>query len=130
MNADLETLFQEIGAEALEMAPYSNGKLLIYSEVESGIISCDLFYINESNVVRYRFASDLLEDLVYKLWENWQKSGNQEWRTLAFIIEDGQFVMDIKYPDQIDESEDVSDRRPNVLKTHFGELKVDYSDPE
>jgi hypothetical protein len=46
MNALLEKLYQEIGQEALQAANDLSGKLLIYAEVSDGVISADMFYVN------------------------------------------------------------------------------------
>ena len=55
MNSTIEKLYQEIGQEALQAANDLSGKLLIYAEVSDGVISADMFYINNpSGSVRFR----------------------------------------------------------------------------
>jgi hypothetical protein len=71
-----------------------------------------------------------MQQLIESLWTEWQKHpGNHEWRTMCYIIENSKFRIDFGYPDQINASEDVSDRRPRIVKEHFPDAKVDYSKP-
>ena len=131
MTKAIEQLYQDIGREAVALAKGRTGKLLIYAEVEHGVISADVFYVSKPDGrVRYRRCSEHPRDLIYKLWERWQKvRGNKEWRIMEYVVEGEGFTLDFTYPDQIDEREDVSDRRPRSVKKHFGEVKVDFSNP-
>src|SRR2546430_338453 len=102
MNSTIEQLYQDIGQTALNAADGLKGKLLIYAEVEDGVISCDLFYLNKAGVVRFKFCPDTLKGLVYSLWESWQKDpNNREWRVMTYVFEGGKFHIDFTYPDQI-----------------------------
>ncbi len=133
MNSAIEQEFyQNIGRAALDMADDLAGKLLIYAEIQDGATSCDLFYENEEGVVRLKFCSDALNDLIYSLWERWKEKpapDNKEWRVMTYRIEDDKLQVNFTYPDQINEDEDVSDRRPLVIKEYFGDTPVDYSQP-
>lgn len=131
-SADTDFI-QAIGAAALDQAgSEADGRVLVYAEVEDGALSADLFVEHVSVAsVRYLFAGPDLEQAILDFWEQ-SKADPQagEWRTLAYLIRpDGRFTMDLKYPDQVDPDEDVSDRRPPVLKAHFGDAKIDYSRP-
>lgn len=131
MTKAIEQLYQDIGREAVAWAEERTGKLLIYAEVEDGVISADMFYFTKpKGRVRYRRCAESTQDLIYKLWERWQKvRGNKEWRVMEYVIDGDDFTLDLTYPDQIDEREDLSDRRPRSVKKHFGEVKVDFSNP-
>ena len=126
-----EDFYQQLGKAAVVLARDCAGKILVYAEVEDGVISADVFYLNTAGNVRYRFGSESLQELIYSFWEQWQKEpGNAEWRTLAFVVDAGKFAADLTYPDQIDPDEDVSERRPLIIKKYFGDTRVDYSNPE
>ena len=131
MSSTLEQFYPLIGQAALSLAQDINGKLLVYAEVEDGIISADVFYVNQAGLVRFRFSPKAMQELIYSFWERWkQEPGNREWRTMAYVVDGGKFKIDLSYPDQINVDEDVSERRPAVVKKHFGDLKVDYSKPK
>jgi hypothetical protein len=38
--------------------------------------------------------------------------------------------MDLTYPDQVNDEEELSDRRPRAITKYFGDMKVDYSKPK
>ena len=131
MTDQIEQLLQKIGQEGLPLASDLAGKLLIYAEVEPGVISADMFWVSSPSApLRFRFCSDTLRDLILSLWTEWQKHPpNREWRTMSYVIENGRFKTDFVYPDQIDAAESEIHRRPRVLRQHFGDAKVDYSRP-
>lgn len=131
MNSKIEHLYQSIGREALNTAPALGGRLLVYSEVESGVASADIFYVEEGcDVIRFRFAPLALQEQVYSLWTEWMKHpGNREWRALSYVIDDGKFTIDLTYADQLVSGEALSDRRPQAIRKYFGGAKVDYSVP-
>ena len=121
--------FQAIGEVALEIAGEGAGKILIYAEVEDGQVAADLYFASTPDV-QFRFATPVLEDLILALWdhERWREGG-QEWRTLAFVIEDERFAVDLGFPELLDPDEDIDDRRPGVIIRHFGDRLIDYSNP-
>ena len=49
---------------------------------------------------------------------------------MEYVITDGNFTIDLFYPDQLDPDEVTFDRRRVSIKKHFGDMKVDYSRPE
>lgn len=131
VNADIESFYQAIGQEALASAPKLGGRLLVYTEIEDGVVSADLFYAQSpSEPIRFRFCSPAMKDLVASLWEKWRSiPGNREWRVMSYVIDGGKFNIDLTYPDQVDEDEDLSDRRPLAVQKYFGDAPVDYSNP-
>lgn len=130
VNSKIESLYQQIGDQALAEAQDVGDLLLLYAEVEDGISSTDIFYRRASNAaVKFLFGSSRLQDLVVSLWENWKSAGNPEWRALSYTIEGGKFNIDLSYPDQLDAGEDLSDRRPRAVQKYFGDALIDYSSP-
>lgn len=126
----VEQMYQEIGQAALNIAEGRAGKVLVYAEVQDGVISCDEFYIDQAGVVQFRFCPKPMKELIYSFWEQWKNQpGNREWRAMSYVIDGGKFGIDLKYPDQIDPNQGFSERRPLVVKERFGDAKVDYSKP-
>jgi hypothetical protein len=126
----VEEYYHDIGQSAANMASDMAGKLLVYAEAEVGVIAADILYVDTSGSVRFRFAPAAMQELIYSFWEAWKRqAGNSEWRTMSYLIHDGQFSIDLAYPDQIDPDEGISDRRPAVINQHFGDAPVDYSRP-
>ena len=127
----MPTIYQQIGAEILSSLGDNMHKVLLYSEVEDGVISADLFFQPSSNhSVSFRFAPDSIKSLIYTFWSSGEESVQpNSWRILQYIVENGKFAVDLSYPDQLDHSEDLSDRRPRALANHFPGAKVDYSKP-
>ena len=130
MNSAIEKLYSLIGHAALRQADDLAGKLLVYAEVEEGVISADIFYVNRAGVVRFRFGSSAIQELIYSFWENWKSHpGNTEWRAMSMAIDGTHFNIDLTYPDQLNSQENILERRPELVMRHFGDLRVDYSDP-
>ena len=131
MNPDIEGLYQEIGSEACALALDLQGKLLVYAEVEDGVISGNLFYEKgDAHVVTFKYCPEGLRDLIYSLWEKWNTyPGNAEWRAMTYLIQDGKFSIDLTYPEQMSLDEGLPERRPRVIEKYFGDVKVDYSKP-
>ncbi|HSV71054.1 MAG TPA: hypothetical protein VLI72_13165 [Methylibium sp.] len=127
----IEELYQAIGHLALENAPDLRGKLLAYAEVQEGVIESGMFYERGADrTVTFRYCTDELEDRLYELWERWQAiPGNAPWFGLAYLVQDGKLQIDLSYPEQVNASEGLLDRRPQVVKRYFGEAKVDFSMP-
>lgn len=127
----IEGLYQDIGHEAMTVASALDGRLLLYSEVESGVVASDIFYVEHgSEMIRFRFAPLSLQERVYSLWQEWKAHpGNREWSVLCYVIDAGGFTIDLIYPDELVPGEDLSDRRPRAVKKYFGDAKVNYSSP-
>ena len=133
MNAIIGQFYQDIGQAALDEAEELAGKLLLYAEVVDRVISADLLYVNEEGMVRLKFCSASMKDLIYSLWERWQEQEppkNCAWRVMCYVIEGGKFEVAFTYPDQLNEDEDVHDRRPRAIKQYFDGFPVDYSRPD
>lgn len=125
--------FQLVGETAIYLSrgEYHGGKLILYYEVQDGFIESSMFFRSEHGRILYKRSSKDLKNLIYRFWEDWQRvPGNREWRCMTYVIEDGKFTVDFKYPDEIDDARPSSARRPGVISDHFGDVEVDYSNPE
>lgn len=130
-NVNFEDFYQAIAQEALASAQNIDGRLLVYSEIEDGVVSADLFYVQSTDDrIKFRFGSSQMKNLITSFWDAWRRTpGNKEWRVMSFVIEGSAFNIEFSYPDQIDESEDLSDRRPKVIVKYFDDKIIDYSNP-
>lgn len=130
MSSPIERYYESIGQLAADFLPDLGGKLLVYAEAEDDVISAGLVYRDRAGSVRFRFAPEELEDEIYSFWEAWKdEPGNEEWRTMWYAVEDGKFRIHLAYPEQIDPTKTGIARRTAVIKEHFGDVAVDYSDP-
>ncbi|KMW48873.1 hypothetical protein PQH03_04770 [Ralstonia insidiosa] len=127
----IEELYQAIGKLALRSATDLNGRLLVYAEVQTGVIESALFYERgDARVVTFRHCNDELLSALYEIWERWQEvPGNEAWFCLSYLVQGGKFQIDLAYPDQIDPDEGTPERRPRMVRHYFGEVEVDYSAP-
>jgi len=131
MNATIEALYQRIGQEALAAANDCAGKLMVYAEVQDGVVAADMVYSRaSSDSLRFRFCRSPIKDTVYALWQRWREQpGNTAWWGMSFVMDNGRFKIHFTYPDQIDENQDVGDRRSVAIRQYFGDSEVDYSAP-
>lgn len=125
-NDESRDLLQQISAGAVAAIGEDGSKILLYAEVEGGVISADLFAQANGAPVRFRFAPPALRSLVYRFWE----IASEPWFTMSFTIEDGRFNCSLGYADTLRSDEDLADRRPRVISEHFRDAKVDYSAPQ
>lgn len=132
METDLVDAIQQIGDLAIDVCDPNYGKILVYSEIQDGVISADVFFISANHSeVQYRFSSDELSDVIYDFWEN----GNEElkarsWRAMSYLVQNGKFEIQLIYADQSDEGEDQGERRERIVAKHFPGLSIDYSNAE
>ncbi len=104
-------------------------KILLYCEVQDGFSSVSTFCLNKDGHLRFFMPTDYFDDMIYEFWDNWRKQPeNREWRAMEFVIENGKFSVDFTYPDQLDDTDAVSSRRPEIERKHFGDVEVDYSE--
>lgn len=132
MNSHLEELYQAIGQLAVASTLDLQGQLLVYAEVQDGVVAASLFYEKgPAKTVTFKFCSDELEDKLYELWEQWQKvPNNKPWFGLAYLLQGNKMSIDLSYPDELNENEGLRERRPRIVQRYFGNVKVDFSKPE
>jgi hypothetical protein len=131
MTADLEPYYQEIGRLALEVASEEARVVMVYAEREDGLIAGDVFYREDDpDVIHYRLCPPLLEAVIDAYWEAAREVDPKgEWRVMRYVIEEGAFKVVLSYPDEVDEDQDVAERRPAAIEAVFGAGVVDYSSP-
>lgn len=108
-----------------------SGQLLVYADIEEGMIEACMFYCQTGRrFIRHQCCSDDLADLMYQLWLQWRKvPGNQAWRVMAFVVDGGQFGIDLIYPDQLAPDEDGAELWTPVVQKYLGKAPIDYSRP-
>lgn len=129
MEVTIEGLYQSIGHEAVRAVRDLAGRLLVYAEVESGVVSVDIFYIKKgSDEVCFCFAPLSLVETVKLFWSKWKSQAeNREWKVMCYLVDENKFTIDLTYPEQLMSQESLSDRRPRAVKRYFGDKKVNYS---
>lgn len=131
-STSVEELLQEVGREAVAVAGDDlAGRLLVYAEIADRVISADVLYKNRKGDVQLVLGPSPLDDIVYELWQRWKaEPGNEEWRAMSYVVDEGgKLTVDLIYPDDLDEEEIVTDRRPRAVKKYFGNVKVIRPDP-
>ena len=131
-STSVEELLQEVGREAVAVAGADlAGRLLVYAEIADRVISADVLYTNRKGDVQLVLGPSPLDDIVYELWQRWKaEPGNEEWRAMSYVVDEGgKLTVDLTYPDDLDEEEIVTDRRPRAVKKYFGNVKVIRPDP-
>lgn len=118
-------VIQQIGREAVLASHDPRGKVLLYAEAEDGVISADIFSQTGDEPVRFRFAPSALKNLIYAHRE----AAQDHWATMSYVIENDRFRVSFEHPENLVKGEDLADRRPRVLRMHFGDAPVDYSAP-
>ena len=125
----LDQLYKEIGWEAVSIAGDDRGgKVLVYAEVQDGVASTDVFFVNRKGEVQVALSPDPLVGLVYALWNRWkEKPGNEEWRVMTYLVdENDQMHIHLTYPEDVDDNPLVGPRRSKAVEKHFGKAKVNY----
>lgn len=124
--------YQLLGDEALRYVCNPQANLLIYSEVEDGAISCDIFFLSQSeDEVQFRFATPEIKNLVYSYWKSGQGPVKPEsWAVLRFTISNGKFAVEHEYSDKLAPNEDLPERRPSAVAEIFQNIRINYSKPK
>lgn len=121
MTKEIDSLYQAIGSEAMLATDGLSGRLVVYAEVEEGLIAPALYYQRGTDrSVHFEFCSSRLSDMLYALWECWRETPDyREWRTLAFVIDAGRFFVDLVFPEQVDPDETAEERRKRLVGAYF-----------
>lgn len=65
-DSTMSDYFQRIGQVTMGIAGDDKAKILLYAEVEDGVISADLlFNLPDEQIVHFRFATAELRELIY-----------------------------------------------------------------
>ena len=117
--------YQEIGAAFVRVLPSHFQKALLYAEVEDGVVGQSAFYQAPNGSVTFVAETRGLVEQIYSFWED-MKAEAPEWRSMAFVIENGRFNVDLVYPDQLPADEEDWERRPRIVRQYFGITDVLY----
>jgi hypothetical protein len=131
MTPDFEAFYQDIGHLALGVASEEAVKIMVYAEMEDGSVSADVFYQEDDpDVIHYRLSPPVLDAVLEAYWDACgREDPARAWRVLTYVIDEGAFKVELKFPEQVDENEDLAERRPAAVRAVFGEGVVDYSSP-
>lgn len=131
MNPDLDLYYQEIGQLALTVASETANKIMVYAEIEDGLVSSDIFYSEPgAETVEFRLSPPVLEEVIQALWDvTRQDDPEKAWQMMTYVIENESFKVELKTIEQLDEHADLAELRPAAVAEHFGDRIVDYSNP-
>ncbi|MBI1405582.1 MAG: hypothetical protein GC145_05600 [Caulobacter sp.] len=131
MTTDLDPYLQEMGRLALEVAADSASKVMIYAEADPDGLEADIFFDDEDpDVIQYRLCPPMLEAVIDAFRDAARVSDPKgPWQVMSYVIDDGAFRVTFRYDDDVDEHEDISERRPVAVAEVFGPGLVDYSRP-
>jgi hypothetical protein len=131
MTRSTDERLRAIGAKAVALADDLAGPLLLYAEADENVISADILYLNSRGDVRLKFCTPALRHEVYNFWQDFQElPGSFVWHTMQLVVSEGKLTVEYLRPDEVDLDLDVSDRRPDVIRKHFGSAPVDSSRPD
>lgn len=121
---------QTIGNLLLAACPPNTVKSLLYAELDDGVVSPSLFFQNSAGEVHFRFAGDALKDVLYDLWENgMDRIQPRSWAAIEYVVNEGAFKINFSYREQFLDNEALPERRPRIVKKHFGSTDVNYKSP-
>ena len=126
-NIDTQTLIQAIGNHLYDLVGDDNKKIIAYSEAESNVVSCSIFYSKELEEVPTYLAGDSdLITIIYELWTRSQNEFGDFWSALCYCIVDGNVHMEMAYKDTFNSDIDRLERRDIVVEKYFGAKDVNY----
>jgi hypothetical protein len=99
----MDDFYQRIGRAAVDLTGGKSRKLLLYSEVEDGVISASLFFqkrpivrfmqAKSNSIVHFRFVSEELQNLIYEFWESGSPGVRpRAWSAMQFLALDEKFT--------------------------------------
>jgi hypothetical protein len=125
----MDQFFERIGEAALAIANVDVETFLIYTEVEHGVVSSDIFFkpVHGPNV-QFRFAPPTVREQIYDFWTNGSVNvPPRAWAAMEYVIHSGKFAVEFRYQEDFLSEEALHDRRPRVVAANFPGAKVDYS---
>jgi hypothetical protein len=63
-----------------------SGKMLVYAELDDGVISASLLYENGTpGEATFKFCPSDLQEILISFWENWNDAaGNKTWKVMIY----------------------------------------------
>ncbi|MBB5686979.1 hypothetical protein [Sphingobium boeckii] len=119
----------EIGEFLVSVAEGSKGDILLFAELDYGVIGASIF-VDKGNYLKY---VDFLEmdgrfsDAVFELWEA-QKTKDR-WAEIEYFIHEGRFEIRYIYAEEVGDEPYRLERREAVLRRYFGDKPAVYPPP-
>ncbi|MFO7592715.1 MAG: hypothetical protein R6X15_01545 [Pseudomonadota bacterium] len=130
MSEMVEKVIEELGFDLTEWLGDNLQDALILGDCEDGVVAADVVFRDPlTGKLIYKSAPDSLTDLVYSLWEEWPE-GDEKWRAMEYVLQQGEFELNLIYADEYDEDAYDSDIREQAVKKYFGNEPVDESNPD
>jgi hypothetical protein len=124
---DLGPSYAKIGEIAYGLAQPLSGTMLVYMEIEEGMIGASVFIDAGANV-RWVGPADDLTDHIYDMWLSIDP--DKRWATMTYVLRDGKFTATFRFPDEVDVEDFDDERIEDALRQVFGDKQVAYPQPE
>ena len=122
---------QLVGTALQAQCPRDVRKVLLYAEIEEGVVAASVFFETATNGLQFRYASDELERLTYEFWE--VGSGSilpKSWRAIEYALVGQKLTVDLTYREEFKANEGEHERRPKVIARQFPGLNPNFSNPD
>ncbi|MCI0389396.1 MAG: antitoxin YezG family protein [Acidobacteria bacterium] len=130
-TSELEEYYEKIGGALFLTLTRQGESGYLRFEVQVGVYSYG-FYIRRETGLYYEtgVTAEKSAELLYELWEKWNKEAEKPWYTATFIVHStGKFECDFGYDKWFESDVSHPDRRNSWIKRYFGEIKVIYPTP-
>jgi hypothetical protein len=119
-----EQILAEIGQMLAADPEYPVENSLLQAEVDPEMISPSV-YKDAGDHIMYRSPDlDRWSDILLELW--YAQSGKSRWSEIEYFIRDGRFEVAYIYPDDVDRSDSMKERREQALRRYYGDKPVRY----
>ncbi len=121
----LGPLLSELGQELGEILGGNPDGVFLYVESGEGWVAPSVFR-KDGDVVRYYPSEDsALSDILFDIWHA-ESDEAKRWSVMLYVVENGKFRAEYKFPDEVDVTKPDIERREAALRAHFGDRKVIY----
>lgn len=124
VETETAQLLNEIGQLLMEDRDYPSEPTLLYAQLDHNMIGESIFKELGNQFLYRRPVNERLPYALLELWE--AQDGRDRWSELEYVLRDGRFEVAYFFPDEIDQTEDVIERRERSLRRHFGEKPIVY----
>ncbi len=118
-------LLSELGQELAAFVGGDPNGIFFYVEIGEGWVRPSLFRA-EGEIVRFYPPDDpILSDILFDIWYI-EPDPSKRWSVMEYVVENGNFRAEYKFPDEVDVTKPDIERREAALRAHFGDRKVVY----
>lgn len=131
-QTDLTPYPEEIGRLIVDLCEDQVTEALLYAEAGEAWVGASIFQDAGEKII-YRSPSLYMCDKIMEIWD--LADDHKKWNTMSYVIADGRFKATFEYSDDAYPQDDAypedgsMDRRSRIIKEHYGDKPVDYSDP-